>query len=147
MKTATKVKEYVTKKAPWNKPFVAEAFKKPKTVYNPQEVYGSIEKIKSDLKKAREEMKANYMEDPEFAKLVDQILPLLEKRKGARIRINEKYSKVIDRMSNLKLDLEEKKKILTDILFVAMTKGETVEIKDKYEQQILPIFSVKLIKQ
>ena len=68
------------------------------------------------------------------------------------IAIQEKKAELKDlksvckQIQDLKIDIESDQEMLNDIAMLKYTKGEPIEIKDKYDNEYEPVFSVKFKK-
>lgn len=115
-----------------------------------QEIQKIFIRLQENKKKAKDinKMLADaYMQNQEFAEHHEKIKVLAEKKKQIKIAINQLHTSEVTQLEDLKIDIAADKEMISDIVLSTMMKGETVEVKDQYEQPCLPIFSVKFVKE
>jgi hypothetical protein len=61
-------------------------------------------------------------------------------------QIKADFQSEISKLEAIKQDIDTDKQLLTDMALTKLMKGETVEIKDEYENTYEPIFSVNFKK-
>lgn len=108
-----------------------------------QTIYDRIQDTKKKIKKKKKELKEIYLKDPEYARVVEQLRPILEKRKQEKVRIDEANFELVMKIKDLQIDLDSDRELLNDIVLSKVMKGEKVEIIDEYKQPQLPIFTIK----
>lgn len=113
---------------------------------NIQDVFNGIKEKKDQLKDLRTVCKDLLAASAEYKDLEEQMKVLREKKKKIISMINEQCANEITKIEDIKIDLESDQEILSDLAMTKYTKGETVELKDKYDNTYEPIFSVKFKK-
>ena len=110
---------------------------------NLQEVFDRIQ----NLKKEQKEIKAAYADalkgSAVYQELMEQIRGLQEKKRQVELTIKAQFASEIDKLEELKEDLASDAQLLTDIAITKLTDGESLDIKDEYENEYEPVFNVK----
>ncbi len=113
---------------------------------NIQEVFIRIQENKKKLK----DLKSTYKEALESATgykdVVEQLKTLREKKKQIEISVKADFSGEFTQMEDLQIDIQSDQEMLSDIALTSVMKGETVSVKDQYEQEFEPTFAVKFKK-
>ena len=113
---------------------------------NIQEIFDRIQKAKARQK----EIKAMYQDAlasaPEYEEINDKVKTLRERKKQIELVIKEGFGKEITELEDLKVDIDSDNELLSDVTLTQLVKGETVEVKDQYENQYEPVFMVKFRK-
>lgn len=113
---------------------------------NLQEVFNQIKEKKDQLKDLRVVCKDALAGSAEFKDIEEQIKTLREKKKKITNMVNEQCKDEITKIEDLKIDLESDQEMLNDMAITKYTKGESIELKDKYDNTYEPVFSVKFKK-
>lgn len=114
---------------------------------NIQKVFDELQKLKGEYKKLRDYMIEQYKNNPEYVELTEKIKVLKEKRKVIEDSVKAQNTGEVTKMEDLKIDMDSQKEMLNDAILSTVMKGETVEVKDQFEQLYLPIFHVTLTKE
>lgn len=116
---------------------------------NAQEVFDRIQETKRKIKDIRTFIKSKYEEVSEFVEIQEKKKKLNEKQKLITNEVDSHYPSEIQKLDDMKIDLDSDKEMLNDILLSKLMKGEEVELKDNpnREQLMLPIFAIKLVKK
>ena len=113
---------------------------------NIQEVFIRIQENKKKLK----DLKSTYKEALESAAgykdVVDQLKTLREKKKQIETMVKQDFSGEFTQMEDLQIDIQSDMEMMSDIALSQVMKGETVSVKDEYENDYEPIFAVKFKK-
>ena len=114
---------------------------------NPQEIFNRISENKEKIKDIRTMLEDVYMQDSNYQLLTEEVKQRKEKLKAIRTALNESYQSELDKLDALKTEIKTDKELLRDILLDKYTKGEKIELEGKYNQMVLPIFSVTFKKE
>ncbi len=113
---------------------------------NIQEVFLRIQENKKKLK----DLKSSYKEALESAvgykDVVDQLKTLREKKKQIETMVKQDFSNEFTQMEDLQIDIQSDQEVLSDIALSQVMQGQTVSVKDEYENDYEPIFAVKFKK-
>jgi len=105
-----------------------------------------IQEKKSELKDLKSVCKQVLESSGEYQEVEEQLKTLREKRKVIVKKAYEQCSGEMIKIEDLKIDIESDQEMLNDIAMTKYTKGETIEIKDKYDNEYEPVFTVKFKK-
>ena len=113
---------------------------------NIQEVFIRIQENKKKLK----DLKSTYKEALEstsgYKDLSDQLKTMREKKKQVETVVKTDFSGEFTKIEDIQIDIQSDQEMLNDIALTTVMKGETVSVKDEYEQEFEPIFAVKFKK-
>jgi hypothetical protein len=111
-----------------------------------QEVFNKIEEIKKEQREIKKSYRDALSNSQEYQDVVDKLSTLKDRKKQVEEGIKDDFNSEFTRLEDLKIDLEAEKEMLSDIALNKLVKGEKLEIKDQYDNQYEPIFSVKFKK-
>jgi hypothetical protein len=113
---------------------------------NLQEVFNRIQQTKKEQK----ELKAMYRDalnnSGAYQRSVEELNKLKEEKKKYEDGIKKEFASEFDKLDILKNELMNDSQLLSDMVLAKVAKGEKVEIKDQYETQYEPLFSVRFKK-
>jgi hypothetical protein len=113
---------------------------------NMQEVFNRIQ----ETKKEQKELKAMYRDalnnSGAYQRSLEELKKLREEKKKYEDGIKKEFASEFDKLDILKNELMNDSQLLSDMVLTQVAKGEKVEIKDQYETQYEPIFSVRFKK-
>ena len=113
---------------------------------NVQEVFNKLREIKKEQKDLKDMYKDALAQADEYEELVEEIKTLREKKKQIEARIQSEMGRAYEKLDDLKREAETEKEMLNDIALTTLMKGETVEVKDEYENSYEPIWKVNFKK-
>ena len=113
---------------------------------NIQEIFNKIQKIKKEQKELRHSFTDALNQAQGYKELVDQLKELREKRKKIEMSVRQDFGTELNKLEDLKIDLESEVEVLSDMVFNKLVKGEKVEISDEYENNYEPTFKVNFKK-
>lgn len=114
---------------------------------DPQKVFQRLLELKGELKKLKAFMKERYNENSQYVEFTEKINELKKQRKEIQKQIDDMNPSEVTKIQDMKIDIASEQELLNDIILAKITKGETVELQDNFEQQVLPIFSVKFVSE
>jgi predicted nuclease with TOPRIM domain len=112
----------------------------------PQDIFNKIAELKKEQKAIKKTYKEALALFHEFAEITDEIKTLREKKKQIEEVIKEDFNKDMERLEDLKDDVASEQEMLSDVALNKLVRGESVTIKDEYENEYEPQFSVKFRK-
>ena len=113
---------------------------------NIQEVFNKIREMKKEQKDLRDMYKDALMQADKYEEIVEEIKVLREKKKEIETRIQGQLGRSYEKLEDLKLETETHKEMLNDIAISTLMKGETVMVKDEFENAYEPIWKVNFKK-
>ena len=111
-----------------------------------QEIWGRIQQIKKQQKDLRASFKEALLASLEYTELTDKLKTMRERKKQIEATVKGDFASEFTKLDDLKIDLESDMEILSDTAMFKLMKGETVEVKDEYDNVYQPVFSVKFKK-
>ena len=109
--------------------------------HNIQDVFILIQEKKAELKDLKSVCKQVLDSSGEFQEVEEKLKALREKRKGIMKVVQEQCANEMIKIDDLKIDIESDQEMLNDIAIAKYSKGEAIEIKDKYDNEYEPVFS------
>jgi uncharacterized coiled-coil DUF342 family protein len=113
---------------------------------NIQEVFSKIREMKKEQKDLRDMYKDALAQADEYEEIVEEIKALREKKKQIETRIQAELGRAWEKFDDLKREVETEKEMLNDIALTTLMKGETVEVKDEFENAYEPTWKVNFKK-
>ena len=113
---------------------------------NVQEVFNKIREMKKEQKDFRDMYKDALAQADEYEELVEEIATRREKKKQIETRIQAELGRAWEKFDDLKREVETEKEMLNDIALTTLMKGETVEVKDEYDNPYEPAWKVNFKK-
>jgi len=113
---------------------------------NIQEVFNQIQEVKKQQKTIKTAFRDALNNSGEYKKLVDDLKVMKESKKVLEQSIKEEFKAELDKLDDLKIDLETQNMMLNDIALTKIMNGESIEVVDMYNNAYEPIFSVKFKK-
>lgn len=113
---------------------------------NVQEVFNKIREMKKEQKDLRDMYKDALAQADEYEEIVEEIKTLREKKKQIETRIQAELGRAWEKFDDLKREVETEKEMLNDIALTTLMKGETVEVKDEFNNAYEPVWKVNFKK-
>ena len=102
--------------------------------------------MKKEQKDLRDMYKDALAQADEYEELVEEIATLREKKKQIETRIQAELGRAWEKFDDLKREVETEKEMLNDIALTTLMKGETVEVKDEFDNAYEPTWKVNFKK-
>lgn len=111
-----------------------------------QDVFLKIKEKKEKLKDLRSMCKELLDASMQYQEVNEEMKALREKRKRIIATVREQCANEMAEIEEITLDIASDEEMLTDIAMTKYTKGESIELKDQYDNTYEPVFSVKFKK-
>lgn len=111
-----------------------------------QGIFNRLEENKKKLKDLKDAYKDALKTSLEYTEIDEKLKSMREKRKQVEQTIKEQFSHEFTQMEDLIIDIDSDKELLNDIALTQMMSGQTVAVKDTYENEYEPVFTVKFKK-
>lgn len=112
-----------------------------------QEVFNQIQEVKKQQKDIRSSYRDALANSQEFQHAKDQLEAMKIKKKQIEDAIKLEYASELNKLDELKTELEEQTTMLSDIALTKLMNGEQIEeIVDIKNQTYEPILNVKFKK-
>ena len=110
-----------------------------------EEVYRRLNENKKKRRDINKMLKDELEHHARFQEIKEELRALRDEKKGIEqdIRASAKEFRELD---DLKIDIDTDQEIMSDLALNKYVKGETVEIKDEYDQTWYPTFKVSFKK-
>lgn len=113
---------------------------------NLQEVFIRIRTNRKEQKKLKDAYRDALSTSQSYQKIVEELKDLKVKKQQIEGDIKAQFSSEFTKLDDMKIDLESDMDMLSDIALSTLMKGETVKVKDEFEAEYDPFFSVKFKK-
>lgn len=111
-----------------------------------QQTFSKIREIKKEQKNLREMYKDALAQADKYEEIVEEIKVLREKKKIIEEKIQVGLGRSWEKLEDLKIEMETEKEMLSDIALSTLMKGETVAVKDEFENAYEPVWKVNFKK-
>lgn len=111
-----------------------------------QEIFNRIQQIKKQQKDLRNNYKDALNNSGEYAEINEKLRTLRERKKQIELSVKSDMGSDYTKLEDLKIDLESDMEMLSDMALTKMMKGETIEVKDEYDNKYEPVFTVRFKK-
>lgn len=113
---------------------------------NIQDVFNHIREMKKEQKDLRDMYKDALVQADEYEEIVEKIAQLREKKKEIETRIQAQLGRAYEKLEDLKREVETEKEMMNDIALSTLMKGETVLVKDEFDNDYEPNWKVAFKK-
>ena len=113
---------------------------------NVQEVFNKILEMKKEQKDLRDMYKDALVQADKYEEIVEEIKVLREKKKEIETRIQGQLGRSYEKLEDLKLETETYKEMLSDVAISTLMNGETVAVKDEFNNAYEPVWKVNFKK-
>jgi len=113
---------------------------------NVQEVFNKIREMKKEQKDLKDMYKDALVQADKYEEIVEEIKVLREKKKEIEARIQAQLGRSWEKLEDLKLEVETHKEMMNDVAISTLMKGETVMVKDEFDNAYEPIWKVNFKK-
>jgi predicted nuclease with TOPRIM domain len=113
---------------------------------NLQEVFLRIRTNRQEQKKLKEAYRDALYNSPSYKEVVDDLNELKVKKKQIEGDVREQFSSEFTKLEDMKIDLDSDLEMISDLALTQLMKGETVKVKDEYDVEYDPLFTVKFKK-
>ena len=113
---------------------------------NIQEIFNHIREMKKEQKDLRDMYKDALVQADEYEEIVEKITVLREKKKEIETRIQMQLGRAYEKLEDLKREVDTEKEMMNDIAISTLMKGETVIVKDEFDNDYEPNWKVAFKK-
>lgn len=113
---------------------------------NIQEVFNHIREMKKEQKDLRDMYKDALTQADDYEEIVEEIKVLREKKQAIEARIQLQLGRAYEKLEDLKQEVETQKEMMNDIAITTLMKGETVIVKDEFDNDYEPNWKVAFKK-
>mgnify|MGYP000867227365 CR=1 FL=1 len=113
---------------------------------NLQEVFLRIRTNRQEQKKLKEAYRDALSNTPSYKEVVDELNELKVRKKKIETDVKDQFSTEFTKLDDMKIDLEGDLEMMSDLALTQLMKGETIKVKDEYDVEYEPNFTVKFKK-
>lgn len=111
-----------------------------------QEVFDEIIGMQNEQKEIKKEYRDALSHDAGYKQTIEELDALKEKKKKFEQFVQGQLGKRYERLEELKGQISDMKQMLSDIAVTNLMKGESIMIKDEYDNLYEPAYSVSFKK-
>lgn len=111
-----------------------------------QEIFQRIQEAKKKQKDLRQSYTDALKTSLEYQELLDKTKTLRERKKQIEATIKEQFAGELTKLEDMKIDIASDAEMIGDLALSMMMKGETIEVKDQYDNTYEPVFRVTFKK-
>ncbi len=111
-----------------------------------QEIFIRTQAIKKKQKDLRSAYKDALHSSLEYEEIEEKLKLLKERKKQIETATKEQFASEFTKLEDMSIDLASDQEMMTDMAIAMMMKGESVEVKDEYENTYEPVFKVNFKK-
>ena len=112
-----------------------------------QKIFTQLEENKAKLSDIKKEFLLLYRNVNGFEDFEMERRELNSKMRDIKIQVHAIHQNLFLQMEDLKIDIASDKEMLNDIILSKLMKGESVTVENKFNQEMLPLFSVNMKQQ
>ncbi len=116
------------------------------SMQNLQDIFNRISENKKKFKDLGSSYKDALKNNMEYMTISDELKTMREKKKRVESAIKDQFSGEITQMEDLKIDIASDLELLSDMSMTMLMKGESVSVKDEYDNEFEPTFKVNFKK-
>ncbi|HQB50979.1 MAG TPA: hypothetical protein PLT32_02035 [bacterium] len=113
----------------------------------PQEMFNQLQELKHERKSLQAVYRDALASTGEYKRLTDEIKTMREKRKMIIQAVEADLRSELDRLDEIKDEINNDKALLADAVISQLTKGEPVVVVDEYQEKYEPVFTVTFRKE
>lgn len=111
-----------------------------------QQIFNRVQEAKRKKKDLESAYKDALSTSLEYQEIKDQIAALREKKKGIERTIRDQFAHELTQIDDLKIDIASDMELLSDIAMTTLMKGDSIDVKDEYDNEYEPIIKVTFKK-
>jgi len=113
---------------------------------NAQEIFNQVKSLQNEQKEIKKEYRDALSHDNEYVQLIENLKELREKKKKFEGFVQSQMGKRYERLEEINSELSEMKQMLSDITMTTLMRGESITIKDEYDNLYEPLYTVTFRK-
>ncbi|MFH1292215.1 MAG: hypothetical protein ABIH87_03385 [bacterium] len=113
---------------------------------NLQEVFNRIKETQKKQKEINSIYRDALASSQQYQEITEELKVLRDKKRSLEGEIKQGFTSELDKLESIKLDIKTDKEVLNDVALTTLMKGQTVQVKDEYDNEYEPVFSVNFKK-
>jgi len=111
-----------------------------------QEIFDQMQELKKEQKEIRRDYQDALETADNYEELKEKIKGLRDKKKRIEQTVQGKLGARYGRLEEIKDKLKEKNQLMSDVAMSRLAEGESIEIKDEFNNQYEPVYKVTFKK-
>ena len=111
-----------------------------------QQLFNKMQAAKKEMKEIRKEFKDILAQDAEYQEIVEKINVLREQKKQHELSAQRDMGMRWEKLEELKGEIKTLQEMISDISLSTLMDGETVEVRDEYDNLYEPYYNVNFKK-
>lgn len=111
-----------------------------------QQIFNDLQTVKKEIKEIKEEYKDILTQDEEYKILSEKMNILKEQKKQHEFSAQGDMGMRWERLEELKNEEKSLKEMISDISLSTLMNGETVEVRDEYDNLYTPNYNITFKK-
>ena len=111
-----------------------------------QEVFNELLTAKKEMKEIRKEYKDVLAQDTEYQELLEKLNTMRETKKQHELSAQRDMGMRWEKLEDLKGEVKALQEMISDISLSTLMDGETVEVRDEYDNLYEPMYNVNFKK-
>lgn len=111
-----------------------------------QEVFNELQTAKKEMKEIRKEYKDVLTQDAEYQELLEKLNTMRETKKQHELSAQRDMGMRWEKLEELKGEVKSLQEMISDISLSTLMDGETVEVRDEYDNLYEPMYNVNFKK-
>lgn len=113
---------------------------------NIQEIFNQIKSLQTEQKEIKREYRDALSHDIEYAGITEKLKELREKKKKFEGFVQGQMGKRYERLEEINAEVTDMRQMLSDIAMTTLMRGESIIIKDEYDNLYEPLYTVNFRK-
>ncbi len=111
-----------------------------------QEVFNELQIAKKEMREIRKEYKDILAQDADYQKLLEKLNTMRETKKQHELSAQRDMGMRWEKLEELKSEVKSLQEMISDISLSTLMDGETVEVRDEYDNLYEPMYNVSFKK-
>jgi len=112
-----------------------------------QEMFNEIKQAEKKKKELTASIKDAYSNYKEYDEIKDEMDKLKARKKEIDTQVRNEYSSEFNDLDDVKTDIKDMRMVLSDLMWNELMKNNSFEVKDEYENKMVPQVVVTLRKE
>ena len=111
-----------------------------------QEVFNELQIAKKEMKEIRKEYKDVLAQDAQYQEFLEKLNTMRETKKQHELSAQRDMGMRWEKLEELKGEVKSLQEMISDISLSTLMDGETVEVRDEYDNLYEPMYNVNFKK-
>ncbi|HCC22818.1 TPA: hypothetical protein DF272_01415 [Candidatus Falkowbacteria bacterium] len=110
------------------------------------QIFDRIQEKSKKMKDIKSSIRDALDTTPGFKDVMEELKTIRARKAALELAVKEQFNAELGELEELKIDIDSDREMLSDLALTQMMKGETIELKDKYDTSYEPVFKVNFRK-